>query len=263
MLRKRGRPSKQTKKRNIDPIIGGLEISLDPDPKGKRVRDSVEQKATSENETRSIQNDPEKKFGVERLNALEATMFDGTTDPLDPEIWLDLIEKCFKVMRCPEDRKVELATFLLQKEAEKWWKVIEVRRGSSETMTLFEFRQVFEDKYYPSSFRDTKREEFLRLTKGVMTVAEYKQKFTELSQYALLIIAEEKKRFETAIRVERSVVKEDELQPGEGQFRVPGETRTKKFRSSFSRQSGIRSFGGMSQQSLSRKKSRPVAKKSG
>ncbi|XP_038896416.1 uncharacterized protein LOC120084680 [Benincasa hispida] len=140
----------------------------------------------------SIQNDPEKKFGIERLKALGATTFDGTTDPLDAEIWLGLIEKCFKVMRCPEDCKVELATFLLQKGVEKWWKLVE-----------------------------------------------------------------------TAIRVEGSVTKEDELQPREGQFRVLEKTRSEKFRSSFSGQSRIRSFGGMSQQSLSRKKSRPVAKQSG
>ncbi|XP_038887110.1 uncharacterized protein LOC120077294 [Benincasa hispida] len=62
---------------------------------------------------------------------------------------------------------------------------------------------------------------------------------------------------------DRSVAKEDELQPGEGQFRVPEETRSRKFRSSFSGQPGIRSFGGMSQHSLSRKKSKLVAKQSG
>ena len=55
----------------------------------------------------STQTDPEKKYGIERLKALGATSFEGTTDPADAEVWLKQIEKCFRVMRCPEDRKVE------------------------------------------------------------------------------------------------------------------------------------------------------------
>ncbi|XP_038877572.1 uncharacterized protein LOC120069826 [Benincasa hispida] len=125
----------------------------------------------------SIQTDPEKKFNVERLKALGATTFDGATDPEDVE-----------------DRKVELATFLLQKGVGKWWKVIVARRSNLEAMSWPEFRKIFEDKYYPSAFREAKRDEFLRLTQGSMTFAKYEQRFSDLSQYALPIIAEEKER---------------------------------------------------------------------
>ncbi|KAA0066069.1 uncharacterized protein E5676_scaffold446G00300 [Cucumis melo var. makuwa] len=38
-----------------------------------------------------------------------------------------MLEKCFDVMRYPEKRKVRLATLLLQKEAEGWWKSILAR----------------------------------------------------------------------------------------------------------------------------------------
>ncbi|XP_038883959.1 uncharacterized protein LOC120074858 [Benincasa hispida] len=145
-----------------------------------RVFDRIAQRlATS---VRSIQTDPDKKFDVERLKALSATMLDGAIDPVDAKVWLDLIEKCFNVIRCPKDHKVRLSTFLLQKGAEKWWKVILAKRSSSEAMTWPEFRQVFADKYYPSAFKKAKREEFLRLTQGSMTVVEYEQRFTELSQ---------------------------------------------------------------------------------
>ncbi|XP_038880497.1 uncharacterized protein LOC120072160 [Benincasa hispida] len=88
----------------------------------------------------------------------------STTDPAEAELWLDVVEKCFNVMGCPEDRKVGLAAFLLLKGAEKWWKVIFARRASTYAMLWPEFRKAFEDKYYPSSFRDEKRDEFLRLT---------------------------------------------------------------------------------------------------
>ena len=69
---------------------------------------------------RSAQSDPEKKYGFERLKALGATTFAGTTNPTDVEAWLTLIEKCFRVTRYLEDRKVELAAFLLQNDAEDW-----------------------------------------------------------------------------------------------------------------------------------------------
>lgn len=40
-----------------------------------------------------VQVDPEKKYGIERLKALGATAFEGTTEPMEAEAWLNLIEK--------------------------------------------------------------------------------------------------------------------------------------------------------------------------
>lgn len=62
--------------------------------------------------------DPKRKFGIERLKASGAGTFEGTTNLTDAEAWINLIEKCCKVMRCLKDRKVLLAIFLLKKGAE-------------------------------------------------------------------------------------------------------------------------------------------------
>ena len=59
--------------------------------------------------------DTDKMFSIERLKKLGAQEFEGSTDPADTEIWLNRLEKCFDVMECPDERKVRLATFLLQK----------------------------------------------------------------------------------------------------------------------------------------------------
>lgn len=53
----------------------------------------------------------DKRFNIERLKALGATTFKGTTHPADLEKWLSLIEKGFK--SAPKRKKVKLATFLL------------------------------------------------------------------------------------------------------------------------------------------------------
>lgn len=108
-------------------------------------------------------------------------------------------------MQCLEDQKVESATFLLQKEAEDWWRLVENKRGDKNTPYWEEFKKVFQEKYYPKSFYDAKRNEFLRLVQGSMTVVEYKKKYTELSKYALPIIANEAdccKRSEEGLRRE-------------------------------------------------------------
>lgn len=46
-------------------------------------------------------------------------------------MWLNKVEKYFRVMLCPEDRKLDLVTFMLQKGAEDWWRLIENRRGEA------------------------------------------------------------------------------------------------------------------------------------
>ena len=121
-------------------------------------------------------------------------MFEGSTDPADAENWLNMLEKCFDVMNCPEERKVRLATFLLQKEAEGWWKSILARRNDARALDWQTFRGIFEDKYYPSTYCEAKRDEFLGLKQGSLSVAEYERKYTELSRSADVIIASESDR---------------------------------------------------------------------
>ena len=43
-------------------------------------------------------------------------------------------------MNCPEERRVRLATFLLQKEAKGWWKPILARRNDARTLDWQTFR---------------------------------------------------------------------------------------------------------------------------
>ncbi|XP_050935901.1 uncharacterized protein LOC127144247 isoform X1 [Cucumis melo] len=92
---------------------------------------------------RAEPSDPEKAYGIERLKKLGATVFEGSTDPADAENWLNMLEKCFDVMNCPEERKVRLATFLLQKEAEGWWKSILARRSDARALDWQTFRGIF------------------------------------------------------------------------------------------------------------------------
>ncbi|KAA0059506.1 uncharacterized protein E6C27_scaffold518G00110 [Cucumis melo var. makuwa] len=116
-----------------------------------------------------------------------------------------MLEKCFDVINCPEERKVRLATFLLQKEAKGWWKSILARRSDARALDWQTFRGIFEDKYYPSTYCEAKRDEFLGLKQGSLSVAEYERKYTELSRYVDVIVASESdrcRRFERGLRFE-------------------------------------------------------------
>ncbi|TYK07721.1 retrotransposon protein, putative, Ty3-gypsy subclass [Cucumis melo var. makuwa] len=151
--------------------------------------------------------DPEKAYGIERLKKLGAAVFEGSTDPTDVENWLNMLEKCFDVMNCPEEKKVRLATFLLQKEAEGWWKSILARRSDARALDWQTFRGTFEDKYYPSTYYKTKRDEFLGLKQRSLSVAEYERKSTELSWYTdVIVLVETAPRVEQSIREEKSAV---------------------------------------------------------
>ena len=66
-------------------------------------------------------------------------------------------------------------------------------------------RRYFRRNIILNSSLCAKMNEFLRLVQGTMTVAEYEKKYTELSNYALPIIANEVdrcKRFEEGLRRE-------------------------------------------------------------
>ncbi|XP_038887090.1 uncharacterized protein LOC120077268 [Benincasa hispida] len=128
----------------------------------------------------SVRADIEKKYGIERFKALGAVTFEGTANPAEAELWLDVVEKCFNIMNCPEERKVGLATFLLQKGAEKWWKVIFARRASLNAMLWPEFRRPLKTSITLARSEMRKRMKFLQTDVGTMSMAGYEQKFTEL-----------------------------------------------------------------------------------
>ncbi|PKA62511.1 hypothetical protein AXF42_Ash009398 [Apostasia shenzhenica] len=79
-------------------------------------------------------------------------LFKGMVDPFEAENWLARIEKIFWSMNCPEDKKVALATFALDGEAEIWWQGVKrfTFFGRHETITWKDFEEVFLRKFFRS-----------------------------------------------------------------------------------------------------------------
>ena len=57
-----------------------------------------------------------------------------------------------------------------------------------------DFLREFHEKYTPAVYKREKRWEFITLEQGNMTVAEYAQKFTQLSVYALNLVSTEEEK---------------------------------------------------------------------
>ncbi|XP_040931856.1 uncharacterized protein [Gossypium hirsutum] len=99
---------------------------------------------------------------------------------------------------CTMEQKLKGAVSLMRDEVYQWW--LTMREG----------------KYVGASYVDARRKEFLNLTQGNRTVAEYEVEFVRLSRYACWIVATEYERcvrFEDGLRdelrVEKTKIAED------------------------------------------------------
>ena len=61
---------------------------------------------------------------LEHFRILNPPYFKGESQPLVVEHWLRVIEKIFQTIRCEEDEKVNLATFMLEERADVWWSAV-------------------------------------------------------------------------------------------------------------------------------------------
>ncbi|XP_022863736.1 uncharacterized protein LOC111383805 [Olea europaea var. sylvestris] len=158
----------------------------------------------------SAMHNTDRDFSIERATKLGAKVFTGTADPAVAQAWMTKIERVFDVIGCLDDRKLCLATFLLEKGAYDSWQSVRSVYLDRSIITWTYFRRIFYDAYYPRSYKDAKHEEFLKLIQGQMTIAEYHVKFIELSKYAQVLVCNEIdkcRRFENGLREEiRSVV---------------------------------------------------------
>ena len=91
----------------------------------------------------------------------------------------------FELMTCSETQKVICATHMLKESAMHLWDSAKrAHMTTGNPMTWTQFKEIFNDKYFPLSLRSAKEAEFLHLKQGNMTLVEYDQKFEKLCRYA-------------------------------------------------------------------------------
>ncbi|MQL82221.1 hypothetical protein Taro_014698, partial [Colocasia esculenta] len=133
---------------------------------------------------------------MERFKRMLPPSFKGESDPLLEESWMREIEKIFRAIRCADEDKVTLATYMLQERADVWWASLLRTRFEDGAVDVAwdEFVRLFRAKFVPEHIQDQMEQEFLSLAQGSMTVLEYEARFSELSKYAPHIVADERRK---------------------------------------------------------------------
>ncbi|KAG8379341.1 hypothetical protein BUALT_Bualt07G0078300 [Buddleja alternifolia] len=143
---------------------------------------------------------------IERFRKMNPPPFKGISDSQAIQDWISRLEKIFDAVECPETEKVTCAAFIMEGEADRWWKLERERfTVNHELITWEKFEDCLYERYFPQSIRDQKAVDFLELVQGNNTVGEYEAKFTELSRFAPQVISSENlkaRKFERGLRYE-------------------------------------------------------------
>ncbi|KAF5456596.1 hypothetical protein F2P56_026063, partial [Juglans regia] len=110
------------------------------------------------------------------------------------------MEQIFEVLYCTDDQNVTYATYHLTDMANKWWKstraLVQSELGEAVPISWEHFKRIFLDHFFPRTLQESRARQFMDLTQGSMTVAQYATTFMKLSRFASYLIPDEEKKAE-------------------------------------------------------------------
>ena len=110
--------------------------------------------------------------------------FAGSSNPLEPDDWLRVIERKLEPFECQDQDKVLLAAHQLTGTALAWWENYCTAAEDATTITWNEFLKEFCCYHIPVATMKRKADEFRALQQGSMSMEEYTYQFMELARYA-------------------------------------------------------------------------------
>jgi hypothetical protein len=96
--------------------------------------------------------------------------------------------------------KVLYGPRLLRGAAQSWWESYLVTHVNPDAITWEEFKDSFRQYHVPTGLMTVKKEEFLALKQGSMSVSEYRDRFLQLSRYAPEDVNTDAKRHDRFLR---------------------------------------------------------------
>jgi hypothetical protein len=103
---------------------------------------------------------------------------------MDAEDWLRTVERELHTAQCDDREKVLYGPRMLRGAAQSWWESYLATHANPDAITWEEFRGSFGQYHVPAGLMTVKKEEFLALKQGSMSVSEYRDRFLQLSRYA-------------------------------------------------------------------------------
>ncbi|GMJ08284.1 hypothetical protein HRI_004497600 [Hibiscus trionum] len=134
------------------------------------------------------------RLPLERLRSLGGTEFRGLSAE-GSESWLEGTKRILGQMSCTDVQKLGCVVSLLQDDAYTWWTTTIAGTAEADVTWTF-FQNAFKRRYLGVRYLDEKKREFMSLTQGGMSVAEYEVQFVRLSQYAPELVSDERARCE-------------------------------------------------------------------
>jgi len=110
--------------------------------------------------------------------------FAGSSNPLEADDWLRVIERKLEPFECQDRDKVLLAAHQLTGTALALWENYCAAAEDATTITWNEFVKEFRRYHIPAATMKRKADEFRALQQGSMSVEEYTYQFMELARYA-------------------------------------------------------------------------------
>jgi len=127
---------------------------------------------------------PPPEWSLEDFLKHRPAKFDGKTSPDQADQWMKDMERIFDAKRCPDESRLAFTVYMLTGEAEHWWASMRlVMEEKHEDITWEAFKRRFLSEFFPDSVRYAKEVEFLQLTQGNKSVAEYAERFKHLGRF--------------------------------------------------------------------------------
>jgi hypothetical protein len=104
------------------------------------------------------------------------------------------VEKMLNIAQCTDREKVLYASGSLEGTAADWWDAYIAAHDNPDTINWQEFRSKFREQHIPKGLMKLKKQEFLALKQGTMSVSEYRDKFIQLSRYAPTDVADDEEK---------------------------------------------------------------------
>jgi hypothetical protein len=123
-------------------------------------------------------------------------VFTHAANALDADDWLKTVGKMLTTAQCDDREKVLFAAGRLQVLAGAWWDAYTTAHAMPNAITWQKFTKSFRSHHIPAGLMRLKKKEFLSLKQGGMSVAEYWDRFIEVSRYAPEEVADDPKKQE-------------------------------------------------------------------
>jgi hypothetical protein len=121
-------------------------------------------------------------------------VFAHSADPMDAKDLLHTMERELHTAQCNDREKVLYGSRQLRGATQSLWESYLATHANPEAITWEEFRDNFHLYHVPEGLMIVRKEEFLALKQGPLSVSKYRDKFLQLSRYALEDVNTDAKR---------------------------------------------------------------------